>query len=296
MPRGMTYQKLTYKLRELSAAHGEAEARRMPFDEVIGERVERSLRMNKDHREIGDMRQACDPMTRRQFLWKAAVAAGAALAMARPLKGLATPQRIVVVGAGMAGLRFAHALWNDTRNPLPCTIYEANERIGGRVWTNRDYFGDGQVAEHGGEFISSEHQLTRRLAERVGLELAVVNGGAEPKGEEVFWMNDAYYTYKEADADFQQVLPELQAASNAAPFPQTYNHHTQAAGQLDHMSVPEWIEKHVAGGTGSRLGRLLLEDVISEYGGNPEQQSALNLIYLLAFNSQLNPLAGTDER
>ena len=37
---------------------------------------------------------------------------------------------------------------------------------------------------------------------------------------------------------------------------------------------------------------------VSEYGGSPGEQSALNLIYLLAYNARdsLQPLPGDDER
>ena len=39
-------------------------------------------------------------------------------------------------------------------------------------------------------------------------------------------------------------------------------------------------------------------NVISEYGGNPGAQPALNLLYLLAWNPRrsLSPLSGTDEK
>jgi monoamine oxidase len=57
----------------------------------------------------------------------------------------------------------------------------------------------------------------------------------------------------------------------------------------------------------SAFGRLCYDDVISEYGGPPEKQSALNLVYLLGYDDsiqqgskyqpQTSPvLAGTDEK
>ena len=71
------------------------------------------------------------------------------------------------------------------------------------------------------------------------------------------------------------------------------------------MSVPESIEKHVPGGLNGDFGKLCYMDVISEYGGPPENQSALNLIYMLGYNdstedgyqSPSHPmLAGSDEQ
>ena len=81
--------------------------------------------------------------------------------------GRATP-RIVVVGAGLAGLSCAYRL---QQRGLGCTVYEANpKRIGGRCWTARGFAG-GQTAEHGGEFIDSRHKRIRALAKRFGFEL-----------------------------------------------------------------------------------------------------------------------------
>jgi monoamine oxidase len=61
----------------------------------------------------------------------------------------------------------------------------------------------------------------------------------------------------------------------------------------------------VPGGLGGDFGKLCYADAISEYGGPPESQSALNLIYLLGYDdsapdgyqSPEHPLlAGTDEK
>jgi monoamine oxidase len=71
------------------------------------------------------------------------------------------------------------------------------------------------------------------------------------------------------------------------------------------MSVVEWIERYVPGGMGGRFGKLCYSDVISEYGGPPENQSALNLVYLLGYDDSTKDgyqpptypvLAGSDER
>ena len=61
----------------------------------------------------------------------------------------------------------------------------------------------------------------------------------------------------------------------------------------------------IPGGLGSQLGKLCYYVTISEYGGPPEQQSALNLVYILGyddsrngqgFQSKVTPsIYGTDE-
>jgi monoamine oxidase len=81
------------------------------------------------------------------------------------------PHRVLVCGAGLAGLTAAHEL---ARARLDVTILEARDRIGGRVWTVRDGFADGQHGELGGEFIDAEHAHMRALAEQFHLELVPV--------------------------------------------------------------------------------------------------------------------------
>src|SRR5687768_15729238 len=80
------------------------------------------------------------------------------------------PDRIVVVGAGLACLTSAHELAANAA----VTLVDARDRIGGRVWTIHDGFDDGQHGELGGEFIDEGHARMRGLAQRFGLPLVRV--------------------------------------------------------------------------------------------------------------------------
>src|ERR1051325_11560400 len=62
-------------------------------------------------------------------------------------------KRVIVVGAGLAGLTAAYEL---SRAGHDVTILEARNRAGGRVFTVRE-FADGLVAEGGAEFIDDVH-------------------------------------------------------------------------------------------------------------------------------------------
>ncbi len=103
-----------------------------------------------------------ETLSRRELLQRGALG-GAGLLLAPSLFGCSESSgragpRIVVVGAGLAGLACAYRL---QLRGLGCTVYEANpERIGGRCWTARE-FAAGQTAEHGGEFIDSRHKRIR---------------------------------------------------------------------------------------------------------------------------------------
>src|SRR5207247_1405288 len=94
--------------------------------------------------------QAAGP-TRRELL-KRAGAAGAAASLGSmtrwlPEASAATAPRIAVVGAGLAGLTCAYRL---KQAGYSAEIFEASDRVGGRCWTIRGAFADGQIAEHGG--------------------------------------------------------------------------------------------------------------------------------------------------
>jgi monoamine oxidase len=235
-------------------------------------------------------------MTRRHFVGAAAAgAAGALAACAGPERTLlpfagapnatkaSAPDRVVVIGAGLAGLTCAYRL---ARKGVDVTVYEGNTRIGGRCWTNRTAFDGGQIAEHGGELIDQSHTTIRQLAQELGLPLDNVLA-AEPNGTEpFFWFDGSRYPLTEVVRDLKEVWQPLKRDYQAAGFPTLYTSSTAEGRALDAMSIADWISTRVPGGLQSRLGQLLAVAYTIEYGGEVQEQSALNLIYLLAVVGQ----------
>ncbi|HEX6863196.1 MAG TPA: FAD-dependent oxidoreductase [Thermoanaerobaculia bacterium] len=79
---------------------------------------------------------------------------------------------VAVVGAGVAGLAAAREL---ARKGFRVAVFEAHDRIGGRIFTHRD----GQVPvpiELGAEFIHGEALETRRLLDAARLLAVEVSG------------------------------------------------------------------------------------------------------------------------
>jgi len=74
--------------------------------------------------------------------------------------------RVIVVGAGMAGLVAADELARAGHDPV---ILEARQRVGGRVYTMREPFAPGLYAEAGAMRIPRAHRLTLACLEKVGL-------------------------------------------------------------------------------------------------------------------------------
>src|SRR2546430_17310117 len=102
-------------------------------------------------------------MKRRAFLRQGAMARA-------PLAGCTPPPRtsvsagsgppaarVIVVGAGLAGLAAAHEL---TRAGVEVALLEARDRPGGRVHTLPEPFSGGLPTEKGAGFLPGQHQLT----------------------------------------------------------------------------------------------------------------------------------------
>jgi monoamine oxidase len=228
--------------------------------------------------------------TRSAFFTGAAAALAACSGLepgsqfARTLLPAARKERpVVIVGAGVAGLTCAYRLHQAG---IASRVFEANDRIGGRTWTLRDYFAEGQIAEHGGEFISLGQVQAQRLAVELGLQL--INLNKHEPGNDTYFFNDVRYSVTEARADyFAHVREPLRAAARAAGYPTKFDHFTPAGRALDHTSVADWIERNVPDGQGSKIGALLANGCVGEYGADVSEQSALNLIYLLGFERRI---------
>ena len=106
-------------------------------------------------------------LSRRHFLFRAmqataAIGAGSLLSAgpaashpdARVPVHRGEPGRIVIVGAGIAGLRCAYALMQAG---IRAEVYDASDRPGGRMLSRQGLMGSGLVTELGGEFIDSTH-------------------------------------------------------------------------------------------------------------------------------------------
>ena len=74
---------------------------------------------------------------------------------------------VIVAGAGLAGLSAARAL--EARGAA-VTVVEARNRVGGRVWTLRGEFAEGQFAEAGADLIEDEQEHVFTLARELGLQ------------------------------------------------------------------------------------------------------------------------------
>jgi monoamine oxidase len=228
------------------------------------------------------------PLTRRGFLGVAgATGAVAGLGMAAshpaPARAARNSPRVVVVGAGIAGLGCAYRLWASYG--IRADIYEYNTVPGGRISTLRGYFDDGQIVERHAEFINPEHTATLALARKFGLRLDNTDKyppGTHP-GRETMRFHGKIWPQAALNRDWHDWGWKLfhHAAYVTAPWPQLYHQNNAGGRHFDHMSVTEWIERYIPGGVKSDFGQVCIAAVLDEFGGPADQTSALNLVYLL---------------
>jgi monoamine oxidase len=102
-------------------------------------------------------------MDRRTFLQSALAVPAFMGARVQP-----AGRRVVILGAGLAGLSAAYEL---DRAGYDVTVLEARTRPGGRVHTLREPFSDGLYAEAGAARIQDSHAFTLRYVKEFGLSL-----------------------------------------------------------------------------------------------------------------------------
>ena len=120
-----------------------------------------------------------DSLDRRAFLrYVAAVGAVALADQARSPSSAAAKRggghRVVVLGAGLAGLG---AAYNLIQHGYEVTVLEAQDRPGGRVLTVREGFHRGGHAEMGAIRIPESHEYTLKYVKEFGLELTPYDTG-----------------------------------------------------------------------------------------------------------------------
>src|SRR2546430_2028171 len=207
---------------------------------------------------------------------------GPAAAMAAVTKQAGTQGRVAIIGGGIAGLNAALTLQDAG---ITSTVYEASGRVGGRMHSDTTSWLNGQTSEHCGELIDSGHKTILGLASRFKLPTVDLLGAEPIHSTDTDYFFGSYYTDLQAQADFNPVWNNVKKDVNAASYPTTYKLSTPAGRVLDQMSIYDWIESRVPGGHSSPMGQLLDVAYNIEYGNVTQQQSSLNLVYLLGFSS-----------
>jgi len=233
-------------------------------------------------------------ITRRELLRRGGLAAAGAFAAtsfgfaSAPGAASRSDASVVVIGAGLAGLSCVYRLH---RHGIAATLYEAQERLGGRCFSIRGFFDADQTAEHGGQYIDSRHRHIRSLAKELRIPLVDKFEQSFPAGSlDPIWVDGGVHDMTEVFAEFDAFMRRLRDDYRRVGR-YFYNQAGPEAVAFDRMTVPEWLEANLPGGADSLLGRALALFTQSFFGLEPGAMSAINL-----FEAFVIPYPGADER
>lgn len=186
--------------------------------------------------------------------------------------------QVVIVGAGIAGLT---AGWRLRQAGVSVRILEAQDRVGGRMFSIRNHFPGAQVAELGGELIDTGHVTMQRLAAELGLELNDLHETEEMEPE-VWWFGGRSVTHEDMVAAWGPAARRIQEELAALPLPESWPWVTwdapAGAEALDRLSLAEWLHQVEMD---DWFRGLLDVGFTSQYGLEADRQSALNLHTLI---------------
>lgn len=218
-------------------------------------------------------------LSRRQFLGTAAFAAisagliGSVPAGARALLGGSGRRRVVVVGAGLAGLNASRILraagWE-------APVYEASARTGGRVRSAVGHFAPGMVTELGGEFIDSSHEDLLALCRQYGLDFWDRAAGGEDAFEDELFFDGRRIGRTDigaALAPFEDkivaAIERMGAAAAAGDWDTLRTQDQVPLSRLfDELGITGWFRDFVD------------MAYLAEFGLPIEEQSSLNFLFL----------------
>ena len=217
--------------------------------------------------------------TRRRFM-RTAAAAGGAATVASVLPRLPSAigrglPRVVVVGAGLAGLTAAYQL---KKAGVEATVFEARRRLGGRILSVEGAVGEGLITELGATLINSDHADMLSLIDEFDLKLF----NREKDARRFPYPGTAYY-FEGRRLDEKEIAEALRplAEQITADADRLDADFDAVAKELDQLSVKEYLDLY-ADRIGAPFVRTLLEHTMrTEYGVEPQDASALQLIFVL---------------
>jgi monoamine oxidase len=216
--------------------------------------------------------------SRRRFITDASKAAvvGGVLSLF-PLASCNTKDgnkaRIAIVGGGMAGLRCA---WELKKKNIVATVYEADKRTGGRMYSVQNAMAENTWTEFGGEFLDTNHDDMFSLVEEFGLK--TFNTYDDTAHRDVFYFEGKMRSEEEVIATFEKIIPTLENDRMACG----EDFDTEFALNLDNtpletylrqLPCPEWFQDMLSGA------------YKAEFGLDCSEQSSLNFLDMIGLDT-----------
>jgi monoamine oxidase len=193
-------------------------------------------------------------------------------------------QKITILGGGLAGLTVAYRLMKAN---IPCEIYEARERLGGRVQSKYNFNPEGMFCELGGEFVDTEHTKLIALCRELAVKTESFGNTDLKLAPAIYFFGGKIRTEKELITNFQPLAKvierdlesifdeeEVEIPTYKTPF---------RSKRFDNISIEEYLNSQK--GVEKWVLDFLKIAYTTEYGSEPSQQSALNLILLIGLDT-----------
>lgn len=188
--------------------------------------------------------------------------------------------RIVILGAGMAGLNCAYQL---KKSGYGGSVYEASKRAGGRIYTQKNVIDAALTTELGGEFIDTEHKDMLKLCHEFGLPLLDTLSKDEASlTRDSFFIDGHFYTEAEVINAFAPYQKRIPADIRSLPAVMTFEQHDPQTVLFDNMSIKAYLDNI---GMYGFLRKGIEVAYLTEYGLETEEQSAINFLYLFSANT-----------
>ncbi|QDL10641.1 monoamine oxidase [Brasilonema octagenarum UFV-E1] len=204
----------------------------------------------------------------------------------------ATIPKVLVVGAGIAGLVAAYRL---SQAGVPVDIVEARNRIGGRIYTLQNALGTSIPVDLGGEFIDTNHTSLRSLAQELGLQIADLSAADKDLIQGTLYFQGRKISEKEILQWFTPLVQKIKRDLAAiGKIPVTYRTHNQVASKLDNTSITQYLEE-------AQVHPLLSQRIqvayTGLYGREAREQSSLNMLLFIGTDPKSFQIsAESDER
>lgn len=220
----------------------------------------------------------------RRALLQGMAASGVAAGLPVPALALPASGRVAIVGGGIAGLSALHHL---AKAGIDARLYEARNRLGGRMYTQRT--SEGQLFEAGGQLVNSDHADMHALAKEFAVPLVDRKSGPH---RSVILADGAVAS----QAELARLLAPL--AARISRDSEAVDASPRAAAAIDRLSAAQYLDRHAALIRDPRVRALIESSIRTEYGSEPGDASALQLIFNLPTvkGEHIEVLAGSDER